>query len=694
MKELKLIIIFLLVILNLNLKSESINREAYLSKLFSFALNKYHYSKMPIDDEMSKKAMSLYLEILDYNKRYFTKEQIKELNKYKTSIDDQLLSGSMEFFKLSDKIFEENLNKIKEYIKEICKNKFDFSKDENLVLLPEEKDYPANEEEFKERWRKYIKYRTLLKIHILKKEDKNKKVKIDNLIKEASESVKKNMLSLMNRISRRNYEEKSALYFNAILRTADPHTSYFSPKATKDFEIDMSGTVEGIGALLTEEDGYIKIVSIVPGGPAWKSKKIDAGDLIMKVETPKKGVIDLEGMPVSDSVQFIRGKKGSKLILTLKKNDGRIINVSLVRDIVENKESFVRIAILKNKKNKKEKFAYISIPSFYNDFSRRNGRNCSDDLKKLLKEMSDYDIKGAVIDLRNNGGGCLPDAVQISGFFIEEGPIVQIKDTQDEVEVLKDKDEEIFYKGPLIILVNQLSASASEILTAALRDYKRALIVGCKTTFGKGTVQAYLNLNKFTNDPLLYNKMGSLKITIKKFYGIKGESNQYKGITPDIELPGLYDNVEVGEKFYDYALKSDTWKALDIKTFPNGIEDSMIQKLKVKSSQRVLNNEYFNSLKKYMKNSEQIKKKKTITLNYKKFQEQQKQIEELLEKVNKTLDDKGQFKVIKTLTNTKKKTKNSRLKKIEKKIYKEWVEGIEGDKTIEECLFLLQDMVS
>jgi carboxyl-terminal processing protease len=333
-----------------------------------------------------------------------------------------------------------------------------------------------------------------------------------------------------------------------------------APTSKEDFDIQMSGSLEGIGALLREDDGMIKVVRIIPGSAAEKQGQLQAEDTILAVAEKNGEPVDISEMRIREAVSFIRGPKGTEVRLTVQKPDGSKRTIPIIRDVVQIEETYVKSTVVKNGKNV---IGYLRIPSFYRDFAAQSdgkeSRNVSDDTQAELLKLKRQKISGLILDLRNNGGGALTDAVQISGLFLPGGPVVQVKDAQGTVRVLEDEDADVSYDGPLIVLVNQFSASASEILAAALQDYQRAIIIGGEHTHGKGTVQAMMDMNR--NLPLLqlqkYDDLGALKLTIQKFYRINGGSTQYKGVEPDLVVPSMFDYLETGEKYMDYSLPWD-----------------------------------------------------------------------------------------------------------------------------------------
>ncbi len=447
----------------------------------------------------------------------------------------------------------------------------------------------------------------------------------------------------------------------------------------------MSGSLEGIGALLSQENDFVKVVEIIPGGPAWKQKQLGPEDKIIKVAQGSKEFVDIVGMGTREAVKLIRGKKGSLIRLSVKKPDGRIMEIPIIRDIVIIEETFAKSLVIGNNN---KKIGYISLKSFYNDFSGKTGRNAYSDVKKELEKLKAKNIDGIIFDLRSNTGGALTDAVKISGLFIKEGPIVQVQGRVTGKETLSDTDPAIQYDGPLIILINTISASASEIMAAALQDYKRAVIVGDSHSFGKGTVQILLDLNRITAGQYdgLENP-GALKMTIKKFYRVNGGSNQFKGVIPDIIFPGIYDSFEIGEQYLDHSLKWDTISEVPYTLFNSTIK---LDDIRSKSLKRIKSNKYFSELQSYNDELNRRKEESIQSLNIKNIRKEQKHIRETLDKIKKarvvnnySIDFFGKIDT----------TISKELQKVEKGRRDNWEKSIKKDMELFECINIINDIL-
>ena len=548
-----------------------INRARLLSFILRGQINQNHYSQKPIDDALSRAAFDLYLKQLDGQKRFLLKEDAEKFSVFATQIDDEINRGRLELAALGARVMSLRVAQVEKLAGELIEQKFDFSVDESLETDPEKLDFCKDEAELRERWRKILKFQVLVRyLNLL--EDEEDKAKSDGkklvktqaeLLEIARDKVRKSNADFFDRMRKETEQDHFDRYFNAIARAFDPHTNYLPPQSKEDFDISMSGSLEGIGATLQEEDGYIKVIRVIPGSASSRQGQLQAEDIILEVAQGKGEPVDVTDARLRDAVSLIRGKKGTEVRLTVRKPDGRRLIIPIIRDVVQIEETFVKGTILEDEANKK-KFGYIRIPSFYRDFKNTvrggDGRNSTDDVRAELAKMNKAGIDGLVLDLRNNGGGALTDAVSITGLFIEKGPVVQIKNRNGRINVLSDQDPAIDYRGPMVVLINKFSASASEILAGALQDYRRAVIIGSEHSYGKGTVQTMADLD--ANLPFLnldqYRPLGAMKVTTQKFYRVSGESTQYRGVVPDIILPDPLRHVEAGEQYVDNSLPWDS----------------------------------------------------------------------------------------------------------------------------------------
>ncbi|MDY0270648.1 carboxy terminal-processing peptidase [Trichloromonas sp.] len=583
-----------------------INRARLLSFILRGQINQNHYSQKPIDDTLSRAAFDLYLKQLDGQKRFLLKEDADKLEGFATRIDDEINRGRLELASLGARMMSLRLAQVEKLAGELIEETFDFSVDESLETDPEKLDFCKDEAELRERWRKILKFQVLVRyLNLL--EDEEEKAKTEGkklakteaqLLETAREKVRKSNADFFDRMRQETEQDHYDRYFNAITRAFDPHTNYLPPQTKEDFDISMSGSLEGIGATLQEEDGYIKVIRIIPGSASSRQGQLQAEDIILEVAQGKGEPVDVTDARLRDAVSLIRGKKGTEVRLTVKKPDGRRLIIPIIRDVVQIEETFVKGTILKDEKSSK-KFGYIRIPSFYRDFKNTvrggDGRNSTDDVREELRKMTKAGIDGLVLDLRNNGGGALTDAVSITGLFIEKGPVVQIKNRNGRINVLSDQDPAIDYRGPMVVLINKFSASASEILAGALQDYRRAVIIGSEHSYGKGTVQTMADLD--ANLPFInldkYRPLGAMKVTTQKFYRVSGESTQYRGVVPDIILPDPLRHVEAGEQYVDNSLH---WDSVERTSFTPWNPPLALPPLVDRSHERVAANEEFNEI--------------------------------------------------------------------------------------------------
>jgi len=570
----KIALLFISLILSNQAFGYTDQKKAQLiGNIIKNALEQYHYRNIKIDDAVSKKAFVEFIKRMDYSKTFFLAEDVKELKKYEKDLDDQLISGKHVFLKKAKKIFLERLKDIEKYRKKAFKKDFDFSTKESIELDPEKREFLKSERKLLDYWRKFFKHDVLIRYMALveeqkdeekenkdkkksKKKTKKKKKKTDKELRaKARDGVSEKYEKIFKRLSDRENDVYLEEFLNSFSLVFDPHTNYLPPEKKEDFDIDISGSLEGIGAVLQEEGSFIKVVKIVPGGAAWRQKDLEVDDVIMMVAQEDGVKKDLVGMKVTEAVRYIRGKKGTKVKLFVKKVDGTRKAIEITRDIVHISASFVKSSVIKHKKLNL-KIGYILVPKFYRDFNG-NKRNCTEDVRVELNRLKRQKVNGIILDLRNNGGGALEDAKLMSGLFIKDGPIVQIRNHRGGVDVLEDSESSIMYKGPLVVMMNRFSASASEILAGALQDYKRAVIVGGEYSHGKGTVQAVLNLNQGPLLSIFGKEMGALKVTIQKFYRVTGVSTQYKGVTPDVILPDPFSYTKNREQDFDNSLPWD-----------------------------------------------------------------------------------------------------------------------------------------
>ena len=524
-----------------NKKFSDPNKDRLLMEVVKYVVEKGHYKKISIDDNLSENLYHSFIKQLDNQKRFFLKSDIREFEKYKYLLDDQIKEYDLSFFNLVYQRSKIRIEEAKSYYEELVNNKFNFNLNENIDLDFEKKEYARSKSEIKNRWRKQLKFSTL-DIATLKLGDTLNIIN-DRIYNESIAIVKKNTEDYFEFITDLDRDDWYSNYLNAFLTQLDPHTYYFQPEDKERFDVNISGKFTGIGARLTKTEGNIKVVEIIIGGPVWKDKLLDVGDIIIKVAQENEEPVDIVGMKVDDAIKLIKGPEKSIVSLTVKKLDGSIKEVQITRALVELEELYAKSTLIEEDDIR---YGYISLPKFYVDFSNYKNRNSAEDVKNEIIKLKNNGIEGLILDLRNNGGGSLQSVVDMTGLFIERGPIVQIRYKNNRVEVFTDRDKNITYEGPLAVMVNRLSASASEIFAGAIQDYRRGIVIGSQT-FGKGTVKTIV--------PLI---LGQLKLTQMKFYRVSGESNQHRGIIPDIIYPDNFDPEVIGESALDGPLPWDT----------------------------------------------------------------------------------------------------------------------------------------
>lgn len=573
-------------------------KEAVLLQTLVKSMERYHYSPQDIDDSFSEKIYDLYLDGIDGGKRFLTAKEVAQLERYRHEIDDQVNASDFTFFNLSQELMEKALVRAQGYYKDILATPFDFAGGESVELDGEKRAYSSDEKELWQYWHQYLKYETLDRYaEAIDKQEKGDEELAGKTATELEADARADVLTMFDRwfdrLIKLDREDRMSQYFNAFTGVFDPHTNYYKPIDKENFDIRFSGKLEGIGARLLTEGDYTKVTEIVVGGPAWKGKELEANDIITKVAQEGEAPVDIKGMVIDDVVSQIRGSKDTKVILTVKKVDGSEKEIIITRDIVILDESFAKSLIIDGQAPG-EKIGYISLPSFYADFQDRNGRHCADDVEKEIEKLKNVGVDGIVLDLRNNGGGSLRDVVKMSGFFIESGPVVQVKSRDYEPEVLMDVDPQVQYDGPLVVMVNNFSASASEILAAALQDYGRAVIVGSNSTFGKGTVQRFIDLDRTLRGFEDVKPLGQVKLTTQKFYRIDGGSTQLRGVTPDIILPDNYAYIQTGEKEQEYPMPWTEIAAVDYDQ--KVLNMTHMEQIEARSKARVATNEIFSKV--------------------------------------------------------------------------------------------------
>ncbi len=666
------------------------DKDRILIDLISYVLSKGHYDAKDINDDFSKNVFVDYIDALDPLKRYFYESDIEEFRKFETLIDDQIRDKEIDFFNLTYERLQHRMTEARSLYKEILEHPFNFEKEESINTDYEKLSYARDKDEMRDRWRLQLKFNALSSYYDKVDEQidsitKNKEFKRKSAVVLEEESRDITTTSLKEYFEFADDLERKdwfSIYINSIVEEFDPHTYYFAPQDKDRFDIAMSGKLEGIGARLQKKNDNVKIIEIISGGPAWRGNKVEVGDFIMKVKQEDEvEPVSIVGMRLDDAVSLIKGPKGTKVVLTVKKVDGTIENVEIVRDVVELEETYAKSSVVK--KNGKN-FGIINLPKFYFNMQDYNQRNAAKDVKQEIIRLKQEEMEGLVIDLRDNGGGSLQTVVDIAGLFIDKGPIVQVRTKGESPEVLSDKDRNVLWDGPLVILVNELSASASEILAAAMQDYKRAIIIGSKQTYGKGTVQNVMDLNRWmrSND---FGDLGALKLTTQKFYRVNGGSTQLEGVKSDVVVPDRYSYIDIGEKDQENPLPWDKIPAADYTLWDGYIDfDQTINKSKA----RMATND---QLKLIEENAKWVREKRDVneySLNYSKY----KANIELNEKQAERFDRLNDYKTNLTFESLPYEKDLMKKDSILEEKRNRWHKSLSKDVYVEEALSVLEDM--
>ena len=632
---------FLLVLLFLTLSSffdfnQNNEKDKLLIEIISYVIERGHFDPKNIDNEFSENMFKEFIENMDGQHRFFLSSDIGNFKKYKYDLDDQIINSKTTFFDLVYNKLIQRQEIVKNFYEEILNKPFSFNEDEIISLDYKNAPYPTTLNDLKFLWRKRLKLSTL-SIYVDKKEDQINQKKIDSshailddyiLEKQSREITLSNMKNFFDSVDELNRNDYFNIYINSLVKQFDPHSFYFSPNEKETFDTSISGKFEGIGARLGKKNQQITILEVISGGPVWKGNLLEPGDVILKVSDSSGYPVEVTGMRLDDVVKLIKGPKGTNVILNVKRVDGTVNDVNIVRDIVELEESYAKASIIK--KNEIN-YGLIYLPKFYVDFKSYNERNAANDVKKLIIQLKKEKINGLVLDLRDNGGGSLQTVVDITGYFIKTGPVVQVKSTGGKKQVLRDRDPSIIWNGPLVVLVNELSASASEILAAALQDYNRAIVIGSKQTFGKGTVQNVVDLNKIIAGNS-YGNLGALKLTTDKFYRINGGSTQLEGVKSDIIFPNRYSFIEIGEKDQENPLP---WDFIGSAQFSPSDTKNNFEYVQNESNKRIVSNTYLNLLKEEAKWVKEQQDQYKYSLNYSEFVRNRDSIVKISKKFDK-----------------------------------------------------------
>lgn len=671
-------------------KKEDPEKDKLLLDLLTMVLERGHYSPVPIDDNFSKKVYKKYLNNIDPTKRFFIQSDIEEFSKYEFSIDDMILNKDLTFFNLTNARLLKRMKESRTIYENILENPFDFTVKEYINVDYDKLPFCDSKSDLEDRWRKQLKLSALSSItdkqkleEDKKKDDSKYEVKsFETLEKEVRESSLKSLNEYFDFVEKElDRDDWFAIFLNSIVERFDPHTFYFSPDDKEKFDVSMSGTFQGIGARLQKKNDAVEVSELISGGPAWRGKELEAGDLILKVGQGKEEPLDIAGMRLDDVVKKIKGPKGTEVRLTVKKVDGTIKVISIIRDEVETEETFAKSSIVEKGG---KKYGVIYLPKFYISFENKENRDAFKDVAAEIEKLKAQNIEGLIMDLRDNGGGSLETVVKMVGLFIPEGPIVQVKAPGRNPEVLPDKDSRVQYDGPLVVMINNFSASASEIFAAAIQDYKRGIVVGSKHSYGKGTVQNVIDLNQFIRGNS-YGDLGALKTTIQKFYRINGGSTQREGVKSDIVFPDRFSYLDMGERDEESALPWD--KIAPAKYQPLSVSyDNVI----ANSKKRIASNPTFNLINENAKWIFERKDENDFSLNLIDFKKEIDQTDLKIKKFKVISEYKNQYVFHSLPDEIALFEKDTLLKQKRER----WHEEMQKDIYLEETLNVISDMKS
>ena len=669
-------------------EGESQTRNEVILRTVMQVLKDGHYSPRDLNDSFSNRVFNRYMEMTDYGKSFLLQSDVDEFSKYRYQIDDMLLSGSTELYTLVSERITRRMKEAETYYQTALEKPFTFDGNDEIELDGKKLNWCQSAEELKDRWYRSMKYRTLARLSELKeqqkksKDEKEKAKTVAQLEADARENVKKSMGFYFKRLYKISDSDRFAAYMNSVCHVVDPHTDYFPPKDKQRFDEEMSGSFFGIGAQLQSIEGACKIQQVIVGTPSWKDGRLKVGDIIQKVAQGADDPVDIAGWDIEDIVQIIRGKEGTEVRLSVKHAAGDVEVISLRRGKVETESTFAKSVILGVGG---QRVGYIMLPEFYAAFNDPKGRRCADDMAKEIEKLKAEKVSGIIIDLRNNGGGSLTDVVDIGGMFIDRGPVVQVKSRDAMAQSLNDRVAGTLYDGPLAILVNQGSASASEILAAAMQDYKRAIILG-STTFGKGTVQRVFGLADFYRGDPASVPTGSIKLTLQKFYRVNGGSTQLRGVTPDIVLPDSYELMDIGERRDENSMAWDQVAKAEYKPLKPAVDFTKLTEL---SKKRVAGSEAFTIISKNAVRLKQQSDDNRYFLNETKYEAQMQEARDL----SKKLDELDKIKSPVTVQNLVADKPNIEKDTVSIRRNEEWVKLLKKDPYVTEASQVILDWI-
>jgi carboxyl-terminal processing protease len=665
-------------------------RHRKLLSTIGHLLETEHYSPRKIDDEFSKDVFKAFIKALDPEKNIFLQTDIDALSAYETTLDDEIHGADIKFEPAANALYEKRLGEVRKIAMDILDTPFDFNTDDSVLLDEDARVFSKTEKERYTNWYQILKYKALDRYsNLIEEREKNKNkekyvVKTDATIEsETRAAIKKEYTRRFDKLEKTTDKEKRFdMYLNAVTGLMDPHTDYFAPVEKRSFTESMSGTFYGIGAQLTQDDNGVKIASVQPGGAAWKSGQIVVNDVIIKIAQGAEEPVDVSGYETQDAVKLIRGDLGTEVRLTIRKMDGNIKVVSLIREKIILDEGFARSVVIQKGA---DKYGYILLPDFYADFDRADGPRCSKDVAKEIEKLKAEKVKGIAIDVRFNGGGSLYEVVQMAGLLIDQGPIVQIRNREGRSQTLSDDNPGLIYDGPIVVMVNEFSASASEIFAGAIQDYKRGIIMGSTSSYGKGTVQRNVAFGKPLDDLGIQTEYGAVKLTFQKFYRVTGSSTQKKGVVPDVILPDEYEFLKYREKDNESALPWDETARAKFQIWPN---HATVSAIAANANARIAKDTALNSFKKDLEwVSTQMDR--PVYLKYDKYVAYRKQVQAIVQQNDNRLKLKENLVVAPLKAdhdkfyNNPDKTKQDR--------YQAWLKMVAKDPQINEASKLLSE---
>lgn len=686
-------------------------REGVLAEMAAVLLTDKHLLRRQLDDAVSKQSFAKYMDELDGGKLLLLQEHVDALSKYADRMDDELRAKDLVLARKGAALLAKRRELAAKLVKEILAKPFDFSAAEEVENDSEKLAFAKTEGELRDRWRKVLKLQALERIQQMeelleaktagkdKTEDDSDEAaerligKIPDSFEGREEKARKDIATRYEarfvRLAAMDPLEPASLFLNAVSAAFDPHTQYLPPADKANFDIAISGTLEGIGAVLGEEDHYVVVRELVPGGASWQQGRLAPGDLIIAVAQDGKSAVDVTDMPIDKVVKMIRGPKGTVVTLTVKKPEGVVETIPIRRDVVQVEATYARAAVLDLGPNH-DAMGYVHLPGFYGDIGngppRPGERNATDDVRALLAELAKRKVGGIIVDLRGNGGGLLSHARDISGLFIPKGPVVQTRGSDGKTDVLSDRDPTVTYSGNVVVMVDRFSASAAEILAAALQDYGRAVIVGTGPTHGKGTVQAVVELDRLLEQPGK-DSLGVFKLTIEQYFRVTGGSVQWKGVTPDVTLPDPAAFVKSGERTLDHSIP---WTAVDAVPFTRQSHAWNAAELSQASRTRVQQNPLFAKIEAFNKLVEARRKDTTESLHRETWKADKKRDKDALEAADPKLKDQKPVMEVTVLGETAPLVRPGDKKGRQK--LDTWKDELARDPWVAESLHVLADM--